>query len=468
MFTGQYVPQHGVNENVIFPFHQELDPAIPTLGHALRDQGYRSSYLGKWHLSHALQPDMEAYGFSDWSGNDRHYMGWAGTGVEFDPKIAGQAVDWLAENGSSADPWFLTVALVNPHDVMWFPVDQPWYQEREAEVTAQARAFLSAAKWKESDPIPPYSADYDHVFDALPTNFDDDLFTKPAVHRQWLHEQQHSWYGFIDPTDHEAWVRHLDYYAALHRDGDRNLGMVLDALEATGRADDTIIIFTSDHGDMCGSHGLRSKGPFVYDEIMRIPLYVSIPGVTTPGSSTDALATHVDLATTIPMLGGAARDDLPTFHGRDLTPVFTDPTGVIVRDHVLFAQDTAWYDTCLPLRYAIRGMTDGRYKYARYYGVGGGTTPFTQSKTPKMYDVDAAFEDHDHELYDLQEDPGELVNLAMDRGRRTELRDFFHRLKEYEAAEGLRCGRPANGAVGRQGSCARGRVRPDSGAIRSI
>ena len=100
LFTGQYVSRHGVNENIIHPVHRELDPAIPTIGHEVRDLGYKTSYLGKWHLSHSATPDMESYGFSDWTGNDRAYMGWAGTGVEFDPMITDQAVDWLGTNGA--------------------------------------------------------------------------------------------------------------------------------------------------------------------------------------------------------------------------------------------------------------------------------------------------------------------------------------------------------------------------------
>jgi arylsulfatase A-like enzyme len=437
IFTGQYVPQHGVNENVVFPYHRPLDPAIPTIGQALREQGYATSYLGKWHLDLGPSPDMEAYGFSDWKGNDLHFMGWAGTGAEFDPVIAQQAADWLGMHARQREPWCLTVGLVNPHDVMWFPIDQPAWQEAHPEETELAKAILGYAAWKESDPIPTYDRAYPEHFDALPANFDDDLFTKPAVQRQWQHEQQHAIYGHIDHADTGSWLRQLDYYVDLHRQGDRNLGVILDALEASGRWDDTAIVFTSDHGDMCGSHGLRSKGPFVYDEIMRIPLYVKAPGITQPGTRTDALASHVDLATTIPMLGGAAREEIPTFQGHDLRPVLTDPSAS-VRDHILFAQDTAWYERCIPLRYAIRGVFDGRHKYARYYGVGGGTSPTTgPPKGPKLFDVDAAFEDQDHELYDLADDPHELVNLANDRGRRHEVREWFGRLAELEAKAGI-------------------------------
>lgn len=435
MMTGQHVPQHGVNENVIFPYHQPLDPAVPTIGHALRAQGYYTGYVGKWHLGYGPSPDMEAHGYSDWSGNDLHFMGWAGTGDAFDPWIADQAAGWLGEHAGSSQPWCLTVGLVNPHDVMWFPIDQPEWQEHFPDETEMARAILAFAQWKEDDPLPVYERPYERIFDELPANFGDDLYTKPAVHRQWLYDQQHSIYGHLDPADTQRWLRHLDYYVALHRDGDRSLGKILEALDASGRAGDTVVVYTADHGDMCGSHGLRSKGPFVYQEIMRVPLYVRAPGVTTAGAKSASLASHVDLATTLPLLGGATRDDVPSFRGEDLRPVFADPAAT-VRDHILFAQDTAWYERCLPLRYAIRGMFDGRHKYARYYGVGGGTTPTTgPARGPKLFDVDSAFEDQDHELYDLAEDPHELRNLAMDRAHRGETREWFERLRELETAE---------------------------------
>ncbi len=105
---------------------------MATLGSLLRGAGYRSSYIGKWHLSQSEHPDMEAYGFADWDGNDRHFMGWAGTGVHFDPIIASNAARGCAPTPGRSPvpppPWFLTVALVNPHDVMWFPIDQPGYE----------------------------------------------------------------------------------------------------------------------------------------------------------------------------------------------------------------------------------------------------------------------------------------------------------------------------------------------------
>ncbi|MHB8681720.1 MAG: sulfatase-like hydrolase/transferase [Acidimicrobiales bacterium] len=446
LVTGRYLPGHGVVDNVIMPEHAELDPAVPTLGSVLRNAGYRSSYIGKWHLSQAAQPDMEAYGFSDWDGNDRHFMGWAGTGVHFDPIIADNAAHWLRTNGGPGRgnrPWFLTVALVNPHDVMWFPVDQPGYAERHPEDVRRIRRTLEMAAWKEDDPLPVYGRDYPEIVDALPENFDDDLHTKPEAHRQWRWDQQHGLWGYIDPGDDRAWRRHLDYYVELHRLADQSLGTVLGALDESGARDDTVVIFTSDHGDMCGSHGLRSKGPFVYEEIMHVPLYIRVPGVTVAGTRTEALATHVDLASTVCALAGVApgsvTDDRgrPSLQGLDLSPVLADPAGS-VRDHILFAQDSAQTENLNRVRYALRGFFDGRTKYARYYGVGGGkpsTGLWGKDPGTKLYDADADFDDQDHEWYDHGADPGELVNLAQDRARRGELRALFERLLEYERGE---------------------------------
>jgi arylsulfatase A-like enzyme len=438
LFTGRYLPQHGVVDNVVMPDHKELDPAIPTIGTILRDAGYRSSYIGKWHLSQAVSPDMTCYGFADWEGNDRHFMGWAGTGVHFDPIIAGNAAEWLRMNATTLDrPWFLSVALVNPHDVMWFPIDQPGYAARRPEDVGWGRRILEYAKWKDDDVLPIFDREYGEVCDELPLNFDDDLLDKPDAQRQWRFDQQHGLWGYIDPSDTASWLRHLDYYVKLHEMADDSLGTVLRALEATGTYNDTTIIFTSDHGDMCGSHGLRSKGPFVYDEIMNVPLYVKVPGMTGAGTQSRALGTHVDLAATITSLAGIDPATQPSLRGKDLTPVFADPSAT-VRDHVLFAHDTAHTEQINQTRYAIRGFFDGRTKYARYYGVGGGipsTGLWGKPQGTKLFDTDAAFSDQEHEWYDHDADPHEMINLAHDRSRRAELRANYERLLEYEAAE---------------------------------
>ena len=433
LFTGQYLPVHGLNENCIMPANGELSTYAQTLGKLFRDKGYYTGYKGKWHLAPDAFPDMDAYGFSDWEGNDKAFWGQAGSGVEFDEPIARSAADWIRDRNGDSAPWFLSVGLVNPHDVMWFPMDQPWYQQENAAQVKALKDRYATYDWGREDPLPAFNLPYEEWFTELPMNFHDDLHTKPDVHRRFMHEMSRS-NGYLDPNDHAKWIRLLDYYLKLHQMSDESLSLILSALDDTKAWDNTIVIFTADHGDQCGSHGLRSKGPWNYEETMRIPLYVVAPGITKPGTVSDAMMSPVDLAATICELGGINSEDakLP---GQSMLPIWSDPneTG---REFVLFAQDWAWYDGLINTRYASRGIFDGRFKYSRYYGVGGSsTTRGTPVAHEKIFGPDSHFDDQEHELYDLFEDPGEMVNLAMDRTRRDTVREWHHRLLEAESKE---------------------------------
>jgi arylsulfatase len=430
LVTGQYVPEHGVTDNVfVEPAHPDLHDATPTVGRLLGEVGYRTAYVGKWHLSYG-NPNMQRYGYGDWQGEDWAWTGLAGTGTYFDPLIAGQAATWLREHGRSSTPWFLTVGLVNPHDIHWYPADQPWYQDAHREEIAAVNDMLAP-------PIPgrpgvaPFTDDYDELFD-LPDNFEDSLDAKPAVHKQWRFEELRGIFGHLDYGDARSWERALDYYFKLHELSDAQLGIILAALDDVGGWNDTVVVLTSDHGDMCGSHGLVNKGPFAYEEIMHVPLSVRVPGVTGEGTTTDALTSSADIVPTICELAGVT--DTSSLSGVSLVPLVAGRVPS-VRDHVLFAQSQAWYRSCAAHRFALRGVFDGRFKYVRYYGVGGGVDSIGQGlpwAREMTVGPDADPWDQEHELYDLHDDPGELVNLAADVSRAKEVRDRFEHLLQLE------------------------------------
>ncbi len=434
LYTGQYLWQHGVVDNVSFPAHHALPTDAGTIGSLLSEAGYDCGYVGKWHLSHGANPDMEAYGYGGWQGDDVHFTGNAYTGRYFDPIIAQHAIDWLEARADSDRPWCLTIALVNPHDIMWFPIDQPDYLAANPE-DAKAFRFIQDLRVKGLPLEPP--GDFPRRFDRLPDNFDDDLHTKPEVQRAWRHVRNREHFtGAIEADDTETWLRGLDYYAWLHEELDRSVSTIIAAMERLGIYDDSVVAYTADHGDACGSHGLRAKLPCIYEEVMGVPLIVKMPGTTTPGTRTDALASSVDLAATLIATGGVDLDGHEQLHGVDLTPTLADPQ-TAARDHILLAQDSAQSPLLKNSRYALRGYVDADSKYARYYGIGGG---IDRSGAPdpagKLFDVDAAFDDHDHEWYDTVEDPLELHNVAADRSRRAELRESFERLREYERLAG--------------------------------
>jgi len=226
--------------------------------------------------------------------------------------------------------------------------------------------------------------------------------------------------GRMDLSSQEEWRRYLDYYIHCCQDVDANVGRVLDALARSGQRDNTIVVFTSDHGDMGGSHRLRAKGCFAYEEIMNVPLIISAGRRFGSGVETHALASNVDIFPTLASLAGIehGRTHLP---GRDLTAVLRDPDSAEVRDHVLFHSDSEIHtpsdlykdspdNFTHPAR--IRCIRDKDWKYAYYFDPGG----------------DAVEE----ELYWLRDDPLEMKNLAQDPGYRQKKKVLHLRLMEEE------------------------------------
>ena len=115
--TGLHYTQHGIHSNVAGPGSRgvpSLDPRLPTIGHAFRRAGYRTPYLGKWHLSAPADVEgtqLERYGFEAWQGHD--YEGFPNQGLAEDPGFASRAADWLREHAQDG-PWFLTCCVHQP------------------------------------------------------------------------------------------------------------------------------------------------------------------------------------------------------------------------------------------------------------------------------------------------------------------------------------------------------------------
>ena len=169
------------------------------------------------------------------------------------------------------------------------------------------------------------------------------------------------------------------YYYALVSDVDRNVGRILDELDQRGMTEDTVIVFTSDHGDYMGDHGKVGKGTPGYDCIMRVPCLISYPGEVEPDTRVDGLVEAVDLAPTLLEYAGVVRE--PELQGRSMRPLF-EGDAAAARDSV----------------------------YAEYRRPG---SPYwTQVRTERwMY---AASTGGGELLFDLADDAHELHNRAAD------------------------------------------------------
>jgi arylsulfatase len=445
MYTGQHVPITQVYDNDTMPYVRPLDPALGTLGTMLREQGYYCTYQGKWHLSNAyVDPAnpvstvdaLEPYGFSefnDWGDID----GGAWAGLRVDPVIAGQAVKWLRERAAAVaedQPWFMAVNFVNPHDIMSFDYGSSSRVELPL-------GLAHAVKMRPPADVPVYRNEWD--VDA-PMNVHDDLSGAAPAVREYA-RMLDTVFGPV--TSDDRWRKGLNFYVNCLRDVDRSIELVLDALVASGQADRTVVVFTADHGEMAGAHGLRQKANFVYDENFHVPLVIHHPDVA-GGSTTQALASAVDLAPTLLVFAGLddPAADFPALHGHSLLPALE---GRSVRDGVLTAVESvigldadfwaAFSDPDAPARLMsgelrpdfhkrgfLRGYTDDRYSFGRYFA------PLDPNRPT---DVESLLAHNDVVLYDRHDDPGEVVNRALDPSQRELLAEYTTKLEALISRE---------------------------------
>ena len=378
LLTGLHAHQTGC----LITGRSELDPGFPTFGSMLRDQGYQTWWYGKWHLSH--RPTLEPWGFS--GGTFPSPDGAPGQGHAADPLIAEQFGGWFAEHGADG-PWCTTVSFVNPHDISW------WYRYTDL-VAAEASVPALCTQ--------------------LPPNFETPAqlhASQPGVQRS-LQENAARAFGEVPFTGRgarAAWTRMLDTYLQLQRDVDHHLGTVLDVLaSAPAVAANTIVIFTSDHGEYAGSHGLRGKGAGVYEEAIRVPLYVrdlrgALAGA--PRIERQGLTSSVDVAPLLLTLasGSAAWRSDPSYahlaNRANLAGMLVDPAAP-GRQWVLHATDEIATEFA-PGRYAaeaplhIIAIRTARAKFALYTDWRAGT-------------MEALPHGQERELYDYATSGGRL------------------------------------------------------------
>lgn len=441
MMTGLQTADTRMFDNTDAPYIKNMSTKIPTIGHMLRKAGYYTAYKGKWHLSRDFETPacgasaekiMDEYGFSDFTSvGDKaaHDLG----GYRNDTLTAASAISWLREKGSalkdSGTPWCLTVSLVNPHDIMYFNADAVGENVQDTGKLLMHAARAPETKWYANDWRQPLPASLRQPLDQL---------GRPAAHAEF----DKAWgycLGRI-PLKDANWNRFTNFYLNSMRSVDLQMQNIFTELENVGLAENTVIVFTADHGEAGGHHGLRGKGPFAYRETVHVPFYVVHPDVR-GGSTCQSLTSHIDIAPTLLSLAGVSKSDAAIYAGRslpgkDMSSALTNPKQAslhTVRDSALFAYSCistndselirivseakargdgpkmavakARYLPNLKKRGSVRMVFDGRHKFARYFAP-------TERNSPKT--LAELFAANDVELYDLQSDPSEMKNLAVD------------------------------------------------------
>ena len=337
MLTGLYTHQH----YCMITQTSYLNTDFPTWGTNLRQFGYDTHWFGKWHVSddcNGADPPytyLEPYGFNTYTCPDPH--GTPGQGLQVDDDIAVQFADWLKDTGSQATkPWCATVSFVNPHDIMFYP-----------------------------RLIPPEEDNAASVFSALPPNYETraqlQAAQKPSLQQELIQaaNRQFGSMGY-KPSDQQDWISMLDVYLYMHELVDTQIGVVLDALDAAPAVKaNTVVIFTADHGDYCGSHGLRGKGGAVYEESIRVPLCVkdySGQLAAQPGARTQ-LTSHIDLSSLLMTIAYGSGDWRSQSqyshlaHRLDLLSIVQNPAAP-GRDYILHTTDEPGLEEKIDVDYA--------------------------------------------------------------------------------------------------------------------
>jgi arylsulfatase A-like enzyme len=374
MVTGRMPHDTGVRHN-----GDPLSPDTPTMGEVLRRQGYRTWWSGKWHLPEPrLYVDGDVRGFHNLPlpKLPRSYLG-----DNQDMLFASQSSDNLVWHaGLWSAPWFHACSLINPHDIcFWGRTDRDWAIGFETE------------EYENVDRLPPAPTNR-----AIPND-------EPEVY-SWRRSR-----GLRERSELHWRAYHADY-AAMTSTVDRAVGMVLEGARKGGWLENTLIIFTSDHGDNGGSHQLNSKLT-CYEEAAKVPMIVVPPGGLDEGRlDSESLVSGLDIAPTVYDYAGV--DPLPPLHGTSLRPA-VDGARRLERDYVVMHIAPG------PRKDPEKGKVEGRMvRSARYKYVA-----FDWGKNPEQ-------------LFDLQNDPGELKNLATDSVHAGTVRQHRRMLADWKERTG--------------------------------
>jgi N-acetylglucosamine-6-sulfatase len=400
VLTGQYAHRHGVVDN-----HREVRKGTRFFPQDLQRAGYRTSFIGKWHMGH--DSDEPRPGFD-------HWVSFPGQGRYNDQR--------LNINGQHHDiPGYITDVLTDLA-VDWLD------QHRASEPDRPFFLYLShKAVHSEFVPAERHKGYYANATPRYPETMPLDapgIDTWPA----WVREQRSSWHG-VDYMYHGQ--IHFDEFYRLYAEAllglDESVGRVLDYLERNGLAENTLVIYMGDNGFSFGEHGLIDKR-HALEESMRVPMLAWAPGMIRPGTVVAENVANIDIMPTVLEFLGVTASADHVIDGESFLSLLRGESRPAFRDELLYAYYWEWNHPQTPTQFALRTP---RYKYVYTHG---------------MWDIDM--------LFDLQEDPAEKYNLARSPEYQPlleELRDrLFLRLEELGALQMPELRRPSHSQLDRR------------------
>ncbi len=354
IFTGRYPHEHGKQINST----RAIDAKeFPNIGMVLRKAGYTTGYFGKWHLPYPFKRAT-----AEDSGYDRRYDA-------KDYEIAGPTIEFIKKNKSK--PFFVVFSLMNPHNICQYGRSQPLPDGDIGEVP------------------PP------KICPPAPTNLEKAKNQSDALEMVWQARLRAKYkntdkrmFAPLELWGADDWRKYRWAYYRMIELADKEIGKILSTLRKAGLEENTVVIFTSDHGDGIGAHRWAQKNMF-YDECSRIPFIISQKGTTKVGTSDYLVNNGLDIMPTICDYAGAK--------------VPSKCKGVSLRDIAEGAKPKKKrkYVAC-STRFVQDLRADGkpidlegrmiRTKDFKYY-------IFNQGKQPEM-------------LIDMNNDPGEMENLV--------------------------------------------------------
>ncbi len=395
ILSGAYHWHNGIYNQVHSPpsVHRDMNADVVLYSHRLREAGYHMGYVGKWHASFVRTPlDFGFHEVADLEGCDPRLIRRIETNPDGVTRQRGlRTVPQRRMRWPGSEPFTMWGYREGPEEAT------PEFHRAECAIRMMRRFVRSEHPWhlevqfvQPHDPYLPlkkYLDRYDPRAIRVPGSFSDTFEGKPGLHRR----ESETW-GQVSEDDYRNGRAH--YYAYVEQ-VDAQIGRVLDALHETGQEENTIVVATSDHGDMVGAHRMWIKGWIPYEETYRVPLVVRWPGHTKPGSRSDRLVQTHDLAHTYVAAAGAR--PLPFADGKPMQPLFENPQAGSWPDHILCAYYGGEY------LYTQRIAITNQFKYV-FNG----------------FDID--------ECYDLAGDPEEMRNLVTSGEQRANVDDMRARL----------------------------------------